>query len=76
MTERKSTTIPIQCGARFKEAIRTLAWRKRTTMAELVIAAVKDAYGKELDSIFFALNDANQHQNDTTDASKPKNRKA
>lgn len=50
-----TSTIPVAGDETFKAALKELAYRRRTSMAKLVRAALSTAYGADLDQcIFFA----------------------
>lgn len=49
-----ATTIPVYGNQAFKDALRELAFRRRTTMSKLVRAALDDALGDDLKACFFA----------------------
>lgn len=49
-----TTTVPVYADQEFKDALRELAYRRRTSMSRLVRAALEDALGDELKACFFA----------------------
>lgn len=55
MSSLSTSTIPVNGGPEFKAALKELAYRKRTSMAKLVRAALVKEFGEDLEGcLFFA----------------------
>ena len=63
MISASTSTIPVNGGPEFKAALKELAYRRRTSMAKLVRAALEQQFGKDLDGcLFFAESVASKQQ--------------
>lgn len=70
MVSNSTSTIPVNGGPDFKAALKELAYRRRTSMAKLVRAALEESFGEDLkECLFFAESVAlkQQSSNESTD---------
>lgn len=52
-----TSTIPVNGDAKYKAAVKELAFRKRTSIAKLVRSALDTSYGKEIEECLFFAED-------------------
>jgi len=64
-----TSTIPVNGDAKYKAAVKELAFRKRTSIAKLVRSALDTSYGKEIEECLFFAEDVASKQHSSNEVS-------